>query len=43
MKKIILFLVLAISIQVASSTPLLKGPSKKLYASEIMVPLGIQI
>ena len=40
MTKIILFLVLAISIQVASSTPLLKGPSKKLYASEIMVPLG---
>ena len=40
MKKIILFLALAVSFQAVSATPLLKGPRKKVYAADIMVPLG---
>ncbi len=40
MKKLLLFLALAISINVISAPPLLKGPGKKIYAADIMIPLG---
>ena len=40
MKKILLFFVLAFSVNLALASPLVVKPKKKIYAGDIMIPLG---
>jgi hypothetical protein len=40
MKKLLLFLVLALSVNLVFASPLALKPKKKVYAADIMVPLG---